>query len=58
MELMNKEAKYDGSIGVLDTRRWPLESNPFKFLLMTESAKFIGELIKVKGMSTILNTIF
>ena len=48
MELINKEAKYDGPMYVRDIRLWPLDSKAVQFLLMTESAYSIDELRKVK----------
>lgn len=47
MELMHKDAKYDGPIKVRDVNRWPLDSEAVKFLLLTESAYSIEELEKV-----------
>jgi hypothetical protein len=49
MELMNKEAQYDGSMIVHDVDRWPLDSKAVQFLLMTEFARSINELIKVRN---------
>jgi hypothetical protein len=48
MELMDKEAKYDGPIKVRDVRRWPLNCKAAQFVLMIESAYSIDELMKVK----------
>ena len=48
MELMHKEAEYKGPIKVRDVHRWPLDSEAVNFLLMTESAYSIDELIKVR----------
>ena len=48
MELMHKEAEYDGPIKVRDVGRWPLDSKAVQFLLMTESAYSIDDLTTVK----------
>lgn len=48
MELMHKEARYSGGIQVRDVRRWPLDSKPVKFLLMTETARSIKTLQEVE----------
>jgi len=48
MELMHKDAKYDGPIKVRDVSRWPLDSKAVQFLLVTESAYSIEELEKVE----------
>jgi hypothetical protein len=47
MALMNKEEVYSGSMGVHDTRRWPLEGAASQFILCAESATSIDELKKV-----------
>lgn len=47
MALMNKEEVYSGSMGVHDTRRWPLEGAASQFILCAESAASIDELKKV-----------
>ncbi|OCK90694.1 uncharacterized protein K441DRAFT_239436 [Cenococcum geophilum 1.58] len=43
MELMHKDAKYDGPIKVRDVSRWPLDSIAVQFLLITASAYSIEE---------------
>jgi hypothetical protein len=48
MELMHKEARYDGPIKVNDAIRWPLDSKAVNFLLMTESTRSISQLKNVK----------
>ena len=48
MELMDKDAIYDGPIKVRDVSRWPLDSEAVRFLLVTESAYSIEELEKVE----------
>ncbi len=48
MELMHKDARYDGPIKVRDVSRWPLDSKVVQFLLVTESAYSIEELEKVE----------
>jgi hypothetical protein len=47
MELMQKDAVYEGPIKVRDTSRWSLDSEAVYFLLATESALSIDELEKV-----------
>ncbi|PVH70500.1 hypothetical protein DL98DRAFT_619281 [Cadophora sp. DSE1049] len=46
MELMHKDAKYEGPIKVRDVSRWPLDSEAVKFLLLTATACSIEELEK------------
>lgn len=48
MELMHKEAKYEGHIGVRDYDRWPLDSQAAQFLTVTASAYSIEQLVKVE----------
>jgi hypothetical protein len=50
MELMHKEARYDGPIKVDDVIRWPLDSKAVQFLAKTESTYSISELINVKKL--------
>jgi hypothetical protein len=51
MELMHKDARYDGPIKVRDVSRWPLDSKVVQFLLVTESAYSIEELEKVEKLN-------
>ncbi|KFY64300.1 hypothetical protein V496_03331 [Pseudogymnoascus sp. VKM F-4515 (FW-2607)] len=46
MALMNKEEVYSGSMGVHDTRRWPLEGAASQFILCAESATSFDDLKK------------
>jgi hypothetical protein len=48
MELMHKESKYDGPMHIRDPHRWPLDSKPVQFVLMTEAAYSIDELLEVE----------
>jgi hypothetical protein len=48
MELMQKYAKDDGTIGVENLDRWPGNSEPVRFLSMTTSAKSVEELQQVR----------
>ncbi len=54
MELMHKDAKYDGPIKVRDVSRWPLDSKAVQFLLVTETAYSIEELEKVGKQVSII----
>ena len=47
IELIHKDAKYNGPIKVRDVSRWPLNSKIVQFLLVTESVYSIKELEKV-----------
>jgi hypothetical protein len=47
MELMEKHAKAEGSAGVDDLKRWPLDSDAFGFLLAIGSAGSVDELKSV-----------
>lgn len=49
MELMHKDAEYDGPIKVRDLSRWPLDSKAVQFLLLTATAYSIEELEKVEN---------
>ncbi|KAH7364007.1 hypothetical protein BKA65DRAFT_490193 [Rhexocercosporidium sp. MPI-PUGE-AT-0058] len=46
MELMQKDAQYDGPIKVRDVSRWPLDSKAVDFLLLTATAYSLEELEK------------
>jgi hypothetical protein len=50
MELMNKEARYNGPIGVYDAIRWPPNSKAVQFLGKAESTYSISELKNVKKL--------
>jgi hypothetical protein len=60
MELMQKYANDDGSVGVEDLTRWPANSKPVRFLSMTTSAVLVEELRQVRqqtvGMESLLLT--
>jgi hypothetical protein len=47
MELMQKYAKDDGTIGLETEKRWPSSSAPVKFLSTTASAASVKELKQV-----------
>jgi hypothetical protein len=47
MLLMQKYPTENGDLGVEDTKRWPLDSDPVKFLTETNTAKSARELLKV-----------
>jgi hypothetical protein len=47
MQLMQKYAKDDGTIGIDNLNRWSESSEPVKFLLMTNTATSIQELMQV-----------
>jgi hypothetical protein len=54
MELMHKDARYDGPITVRDVNRWPLESELVQFLLSTASAHSIEQLAEVGKRASFL----
>jgi hypothetical protein len=47
MELMEKHTKAEGSAGIDDPKRWPLDSDAFGFLLAISSAGSVDELKSV-----------
>lgn len=47
MELMDKDAKEEGAIGVSDLQRWPTGSDAVGFLSATTSTDWLDELMKV-----------
>lgn len=47
MELMQKYPQEDGSIGLDDTKRWPVDSDAVKFLSMTTSASDLFVIARV-----------
>ena len=47
VELMQKNAKDDGAIGIENLNRWSMDSDAVKFLSMTTSAESVEELMKV-----------
>ncbi|KAK5044691.1 hypothetical protein LTR84_010583 [Exophiala bonariae] len=46
MQLMQKYAKDDGTIGIDNLNRWSESSEPVKFLLMTNTTTSIQELMQ------------
>ncbi|KAF4988989.1 hypothetical protein F66182_16668, partial [Fusarium sp. NRRL 66182] len=46
MELMEKQTKKNGTTGVNDLKRWPVDSNAVKFLAATDSVSTVAELRK------------
>lgn len=48
MELMEKHTKKNGTTGVNDLKRWPVDSNAVKFLAATDSVSTVDELRKVR----------
>ncbi|KIM93124.1 hypothetical protein OIDMADRAFT_184853 [Oidiodendron maius Zn] len=48
LELMHKESKHDGLMHVRDPHRWPLDSKSVQFVLRTEVAYSIDELLEVE----------
>ncbi|EED15813.1 conserved hypothetical protein [Talaromyces stipitatus ATCC 10500] len=46
MELMEKHTKKNGTTGVNDLKRWPVDSNAVKFLAATDSVSSVDELRK------------
>ncbi|KUL81287.1 hypothetical protein ZTR_09487 [Talaromyces verruculosus] len=46
MELMEKHTKKNGTTGVNDLKRWPVDSNAVKFLAATDSVSTVDELRK------------
>jgi hypothetical protein len=51
IELIHKDARYDGPIKVHNVSCWPLNSKVVQFLLVTESVYSIKELEKVEKLN-------
>lgn len=51
MELMNKESKEGGVIGINDPDRWPSDGKAFNFLSATTSEDSIDALKKVSSQT-------
>ena len=55
MELMHKEAKYDGHLHVRDVERWPPDTKAFQFVSLAAVAYSIEELMKVEILQPLRN---
>lgn len=53
MELMEKHTKKNGTTGVNDLKRWPVDSNAVKFLAAIDSVSTVDELRKVRWLQPI-----